>query len=101
MKKLFMLSLLCLFLCVNQAQAGFIYEDTAYPILATDMKTDNIKNLKVGECQVFHCMGIVDTGHAGIQEAAKRGKITQIHHVDISHKLVLGIGVSTVRVYGE
>lgn len=99
MKKVF--CILALAMCVIPVQAGFIYEDTAYPVLATNMQVDNIKNLKVGECQVFHCMGIIDTGHAGIQEAARRGKITQIHHVDISHKMVLGIGMSTVRVYGE
>ena len=95
------LCVLAFALCVTPAQAGFLYENTAYPVLATNMQAKNIKNLKVGECQIVHFWGIVDSGHAGIQDAARRGKITQIHHVDISHKLILGIGVSTVRVYGE
>ena len=99
MKKV--LCILAFAMCVIPVQAGFFYEDTAYPVLATNMQTESIKDLKVGECQIIHFWGIVDSGHAGIQDAARRGKITQIHHVDISHKMILGIGVSTVRVYGE
>ena len=59
------------------------------------------KNLKCGKCQIFHCFGLVDTGHAGIQNAAIRGKITKIHHVDVHTKMILGIGKTTVEVYGE
>ena len=50
---------------------------------------------------IFHCFGLVDTGHAGIQNAAIRGKITKIHHVDVHTKMILGIGKTTVEVYGE
>ena len=102
MKKGFFALAICILVSnFNQAKAGFIYEDTIYPILATNMETDNIKTLKKGECQIFHCWGIIDTGYAGIQNAATRAGITKIHHVDIKNKLILGIGMTTVQVYGE
>lgn len=88
-------------LAAHPANAGFIYNNTTTPLLVTDMQTDNIKNLKVGEAQIFHCLGIIDTGNAGIQKAAIRGGITRIHHVEVQTKTILSIGMSTVRVYGE
>lgn len=89
-------------LCKNSAFAsGILYTDTIVPIIGTNMQTDNIKNLKKGEAQVFSCLGIIETGHAGIQNAAKRAGITQIHHVDVKTKMFLGIGMITVQVYGE
>lgn len=101
MKKALLLFAFCILLGTNQANAGFLYQDTITPIIATNMETENIKELKCGECQIFHCMGIIDTGHAGIQEAARRGKINKIHHVDVATKTFLGIGMTTVKVYGE
>ncbi len=101
MKKiLFLLALVTLF-GTSQAQAGFIYNDTVTPIIATNMATDSVKNLKCGKCQIFHCWGLVDSGHAGIQDAAIRGKISKIHHVDVRTKMILGIGMTTIEVYGE
>ena len=101
MKKVLLFVAFCILLSANQAKAGILWEDTVTPIIATNMETENIKDLKCGECQIFHCLGLIDTGHAGIQEAAKRGKINKIHHVDVANKLFLGIGMTTVRVYGE
>lgn len=101
MKKIFILCVLCLIINSNPANAGIFYQDTITPMLATNMEVDNVKNLKYGKCQIFHCFGLVDTGHAGIQNAAKRGKITKIHHVDVHTKMILGIGKTTVEVYGE
>ena len=101
MKKFLLLLAFCTLFSVNQAKAGFIWEDTVLPVIATNMETENVKNLKCGECQVFRLMGLIDTGHAGIQEAAKRAKITKIHHVDVATKAFLGIGMTTVKVYGE
>lgn len=101
MKKMLFLAILGLLLFSNKVQAGFLYQDTTVPIIATNMETNDVKNLKCGKCQIFHCLGIIDTGHAGIQKAAIRGKITKIHHVDVHTKMVLGIGMTTVEVYGE
>lgn len=99
MKKILLIAI-CLF-CTLPVKASLLYQDTITPIIATDMKTDNVKNLKCGECQIFHCLGIIDTGHAGIQNAAKRAGITKIHHVDVWTKTIIGIGMTTVQVYGE
>lgn len=99
--------LLCLSLCFilsgfNSANAyGIIYQDTIVPLIATDMKTENVKNLKCGEAQIFNSFGLIETGHAGIQKAAIRAGITQIHHVDVQTKRVLFWKTTTVQVYGE
>lgn len=86
----------------NSAHAfGIIYEDTIIPVIATDMKIENVKNLKCGEAQIFNSFGLIETGHAGIQKAAIRAGITQIHHVDIKTKRVLFWKTTTVQVYGE
>lgn len=101
MKKILLLLAVLTVFCVNQAKAGVIYNNTVTPLLATNMDVDNVKNLKCGKVQIFHCFGLVDTGYAGIQNAAIRGKISKIHHVDVRTKTVLGIGMTTVEVYGE
>lgn len=99
MKKIFVF--LFLLLCISPANAGIIYNNTTIPLIATDMQTKDVKNLKVGVAQIFNCLGIVDTGNAGIQKAAIRGGINKIHHVDVQIHTVLGIGYTTIRVYGE
>lgn len=101
MKRILFLFAFLIVFNINQAQAGIIYNNTITPIIATNMEVDNVKNLKCGKCQIFHCLGLVDTGYAGIQNAAIRGKISKIHHVDVRTRTILGIGMTTVEVYGE
>lgn len=103
MKKILLGLGLCLMLSgFNSANAiGILYEDTILPIIATEMKTDNVKKLKCGEAQIFNSFGLIETGHAGIQKAAIRAGITQIHHVDVKTKRVLFWRTTTVQVYGE
>ena len=97
--KRFLLLLIAL-LCFNTAQAGVIINDYVAPALVTDMQIDNINHLECGEAQILHILGLFDIGAAGIQDAAKNGKISRIHHVDIRKKTFLGIGKTTIRVYG-
>ena len=92
---------LLVIVCCNKAFAGIIYNNTTTPLLITAMQADDLKNLKVGEAQIFHCLGIVDTGNAGIQKAATRAGITKIHHVDAQTHTILDIGFTTIKVYGE
>jgi hypothetical protein len=99
MKKILCLLALSLFLNVGQAQA-FIYIDTIEPLIATNMDVDNVKNLKCGQCQISRSW-FIRTGHAGIQQAAIRGGITKIHHVDVKRRGFLGFGMTTIQVYGE
>lgn len=103
MKKILLGLGLCLMLSgVNSAHAiGILYENTIVPVIATEMKTDNVKQLKCGEAQIFNSFGLIETGHAGIQKAAIRAGITQIHHVDVKTKRVLFWRTTTVQVYGE
>lgn len=100
-KMLCVLGVLGLLSTVSANAAGFLYTDTIVPIIGTNLETDNIKNLKIGEAQVMNIWGIIETGHAGIQNAAKRAGITKIHHVDVHTKMILGVGIITVQVYGE
>ncbi len=102
MKKILLLLILCLFINIQKAEAiGILYQDTITPIIATNMKVDNVKDLKCGEAQIFNSFGLIETGHAGIQKAAIRAGISQIHHVDIKTKRVLFWRTTTVQVYGE
>lgn len=102
MKKLLLCLGVFVFCNFNSANAyGIIYQDTITPIIATDMKVENVKNLKCGEAQIFNSFGLIETGHAGIQKAAIRAGISQIHHVDVKIKRVLFWKTTTVQVYGE
>lgn len=57
---------------------------------------------KVGKAQCTSILGIVATGDASIETAAKNGGITKIHHVDHHSTGILGIYAKfTTIVYGE
>lgn len=99
-KFLICLVALLIFSC-NQANAGILYSDVIVPVIATDMETTNIKELKCGEAQISHILGLFDAGHAGIQDACRRAGITRIHHVDRKTRTFLGFGMTTIYVYGE
>ena len=78
---------------------GILYTDVKAPVTATASKTAALKS---GSATVTSVLGLVATGDASIETAAKIGGITKIHHVDYSSKSVLGLyAVYTVTVYGE
>ncbi len=78
---------------------GVLYTDVKAPVTATASDTAAMKS---GSATVTSVLGLVATGDASIEAAAKNGGITKIHHVDYSSKSVLGIyAVYTVTVYGE
>lgn len=78
---------------------GALYTDVKAPITATG---SDAAALKSGSAAVNSVLGLIATGDASIETAAKRGGITKIHHVDYSSKSWLGIyAVYTVTVYGE
>ncbi len=77
---------------------GFVYTDVQAPLAVTS----NEGSSKVGSAQITSILGIVATGDASIQAAAKSAGITKIHHVDYKATNILGIyGEYTVLVYGE
>ena len=75
--------------------------------LFTDVKaslavTSNSGSSKVGTAEATSILGIVATGDASIEAAAKKAGISKIHHVDEHSFNVLGIIARyKVIVYGE
>ncbi|MEG0808123.1 MAG: TRL-like family protein [Alistipes sp.] len=64
--------------------------------------TNNVGSSKVGTAEAKGYLGIVATGDASIQAAAKDAGISRIHHVDYQSKSYVGVyNVYTVIVYGE
>ncbi len=102
MKKLFILLIggLLLSSCavVRAPLTGVIYTDMKAPVTATS----NSVSTKVGTAEATSILGIVATGDASIDAAAKSAGITKIHHVDEGAMSILGLYAKyTVYVYGE
>ncbi len=77
---------------------GALYTDVKAPLTATS----NSEYSKVGTGEATSILGLIATGDASIQTAARNAGITKIHHVDFESKSVLGIYAKfTVYVYGE
>jgi len=77
---------------------GFIYSDVKAPLTATS----NPVASKVGTAEATSILGIVATGDASIEAAAKKAGITRISHIDYEANSVLGVFAKfTVYVYGE
>jgi len=102
MKKLLFLIFIAGFLSscayVMAPATGFIYTDLKAPFAVTD----NTASSKVGTGEITSILGIVATGDASVETAAKAAGITKIHHVDYEAFNVLGIYAKyTIMVYGE
>lgn len=64
--------------------------------------TSNGVGKKVGQSSATNVLGIVATGDASINTAAKNAGIKKISHVDVKKTSVLGIFANyTTIVYGE
>jgi hypothetical protein len=78
-----------------------------FATLYTDVKapfavTNHSGSSKVGSAKATSILGIVATGDASIETAAKSAGITKIHHVDERVKNILGIYAEyQVIVYGD
>lgn len=82
----------------NSPALGTLYTDAHGPHTATS----NDVGEKAGTAEASSILGLVATGDASINEAAKNGNITKISHVDYHTKNILGIYATyTVTVYGE
>ncbi len=83
---------------VRAPLSGVIYTNVHAPIAATS----NANATKTGTAKAKSILGIVATGDASINTAARNGGITKIHHVDEHSYNVLGILARyEVTVYGE
>lgn len=103
MKRVLMAGILTVALASCGAYAGSpvlggIYTDVQAPLAATD----NDLGSKVGTGKATSILGLIATGDASINSAAKQAGITRISHVDYNAKSILGIFATwEVMVYGE
>lgn len=102
MKKLLGIILLAGFLSscafVATPTVGLVYTDLKAPLAVTG----NSGSSKVGTGKITSILGIVATGDASIETAAKSAGITKIHHVDYDAMSVIGVYAEyTIYVYGE
>lgn len=84
--------------CGAVGMVGTIYTGITEPVSATA----NNAGSKVGRSSAISVLGIIATGDAGINVAARSGNITKISHVDQTKTSILGLytKIETV-VYGE
>jgi hypothetical protein len=83
---------------VKSPLSGVWYTDVKAPVTATS----NSNSTKVGTSEATSILGIIATGDASIDAAAKSGGITKIHHVDEHSTSILGFFAKyKVYVYGE
>ena len=77
---------------------GGIYGDVKAPLAVTG----NAGSSKVGTAEAKSILGLISSGDASVQAAAKSAGITKIHHVDYHAKNILTFYATyTVIVYGE
>lgn len=79
--------------------AGLIWTNVKAPLTATN---SDIKPTLVGRSEATTILGLIATGDASIDTAAKNGGITRIHHVDYEKSSLFGIVTTyTTVVYGN
>lgn len=78
---------------------GFLYSNVTAPVGITGSAD---KPTKVGRSYARSILGLIATGDASIDTAAKNGGITKIHHVDHETQVILGVIADyTTIVYGN
>lgn len=83
---------------VKSPLSATLYMDVKGPVAVTS----NTGSSKVGSATATGILGLIATGDASIDAAAKKGGITKIHHVDEHATSILGIIAKyEVIVYGE
>lgn len=102
MKKLFFTLCVLIFMCscasVQSPVGAWAYVKVKGPVAVTG----NTGSSKVGTAECSGILGLVATGDASIQTAAKSAGISKVHHVDYESNSILGIiSKYTVVVYGE
>ena len=102
MKKLFkaiaVVAVLSLSSCAYVPYVAGLYHNVSTPVAATS----NAVGTKVGKASATNVLGIVATGDASINAAAKNAGIQKISHVDHKNFSVLGLfSKTTTFVYGE
>ena len=83
---------------VSSPVMGFLYTDVTY---GKDVTSNNL-GTKVGKGSAKGYLGLIATGDASIESAAKAAGIKKVSHVDAHANSILGI-ITTyeIVVYGE
>lgn len=77
---------------------GLLYGNVKAPLTATA----STETHRVGRASTRSILGIIASGDASIQTAARNGGITEIHHVDYESQNFFGVLAEfTVVVYGN
>ncbi len=100
MKKLLLIAAIGTFFagCAVVPLPGVIYTDADYGLDATA----NAVGSKVGTGQATAILGIVATGDASINSAARKAGISRISHVDYKVTSIIGVYQTyEIYVYGE
>jgi len=85
--------------CASYLPMGVVYTKVDGSIGAG---TGSVSYSKVGKAQAQSVLGLVATGDASIQTAAKNGNIKTIKYVDYHVENILGIiGTYITTVYGD
>ena len=85
--------------CASYQPMGVIYTNVSGAISAGG---GPVGYSKVGKAEASSIMGMVATGDASIQTAAKNGNIKTIKYVDYHTESILGVmGKYTTTVYGD
>jgi len=83
---------------VKSPLGAVLYTDVKAPLTATS----NSSSTKVGTAEATSILGLVATGDASIEAAAKSAGITKIHHVDEQSTNILGLFAKyKIYVFGE
>lgn len=83
---------------VQSPVSAWAYVDVKGPLAVTG----NSGSSKVGTAECQGILGLIATGDASVQTAAKSAGISKIHHVDYESSSILGIIAKyKVVVYGE
>lgn len=102
MKKFIVLTILIGFFtgaCATYLPMGVIYTKVDAPAAVGD---GPVKYSKVGRAEAQSILGLVATGDASIQTAARNADIKTIKYVDYHVENILGIiGRYTTTVYGD
>ena len=77
---------------------GVLYTDVSFPSHVTDAEGAPSKS-ETGKATSF--FGFFAHGDASIDSIARKGGITEIHHVDTHVRNILGFGEMEVTVYGD
>ena len=83
---------------VAQPVNGYLYSTVKAPLDVTS----NGMSTKVGRAECCSYLGLIASGDASVETAAKAAGITKIHHVDFETYSILGFYAKfTTVVYGE